>query len=355
MKILIAGGGTAGHVNAGIAIMDEFKKQDVNTQLLFVGTKRGIEKDLIPKAGYKIEYINSRGLNRESIPVLVYSICLIPISILQSLFILMRFRPNAVIGVGGFASGPVVLSSALLKKQVFLVEQNAVIGFTNRVLAKFAKHIFSAFPLKTFKDQTKVVVCGNPVRESIKPSDKVKANKTFTIFIFGGSQGARAINNCIIGSIQGLNSLGDIKVYHQTGKYDLENVLKAYKEATFDYQVFDYTMDIHKIYDEADVIVSRSGASTIFELINADLPSILIPLPTAADNHQYFNAKFLCDAGGAVMLEQKDLYPKTLVEKLGSFKSDPSILDEMRKKIRKMDVRGKLAQKEIVKRIRELS
>ncbi len=355
MRIMIAGGGTAGHVNAGIAIMDEFKKQDPNVQLLFVGTRRGIEKDLIPKAGHKIEFINSRGLNRESVPVLLYSMFLIPISMLQSLTILLKFKPDAVIGVGGFASGPVVLSSALLKKQIFLVEQNAVMGFTNRILSRFAKLIFSAFPLKTFKDQSKVLVYGNPVRESIKPSDKQSTNKTFTIFVFGGSQGARAINNCIIASIQGLNSIGDIKVYHQTGKYDLENVLTAYKEAKFEYQVFDYTLDIHKIYDEADIIVSRSGASTVFELINADLPSILIPLPTAADNHQYFNAKFLCDAGGAVMLEQKDLGPQKLVNRLKEFKDKPSLLDEMRKKIRKMEVRGKLAQKDIVKKIKELS
>jgi len=353
VKIIVAGGGTAGHVNAGVAILDEFRKQDSSNELLFIGTKRGIEKDLIPRAGYKIKYINSRGLNRESIGVLIYSTLLIPISIIQSLFIVLKFKPDAVIGVGGFASGPVVLSSALVGKNIFLVEQNAVMGFTNRMLSKFAKLIFSAFPLSK-KFEHKVFMCGNPVRDIIKPSNKIKTNSTFTIFVFGGSQGARAINYCVIDAIQRLNELGNIKIYHQTGKLDHQKVKDAYKSAKFEHKVFDYTIDINKIYEEADLVVSRAGASTIFELINSDVPSVLIPLPTSADNHQYFNAKFLCDAGGAVMLEQKDLSPQTLVEQIGKFKSTPRLLDEMRQKIQLMEVRGKLAQKAIVEKIREL-
>ncbi len=352
MKIIVAGGGTAGHVNAGIAILDEFKKQNTSDDLLFVGTKRGIEKDLIPKAGYKIKYINSRGLNRESIGVLVYSICLIPFSLIQSLFILVKFNPDAVIGVGGFASGPVVLCSAILRKPVFLVEQNAVMGFTNKILACFAKTIFSAFPLPK-KYQKKVCVCGNPVRETIKPSkNNVTKDKDFCVFVFGGSQGARAINYCIIDAIEALNSFDNIKIYHQTGKLDHQKVLEAYKKAKFKHDVFDYTLDIHKIYQEADVVVCRAGASTIFELINAGVPSILVPLPTAANNHQYFNAKFLCDAGGALMLEQKDLDPHNLVSKIQQLKSDPSLLIKMKQKIDAMPVKGKLAQKAIVENIK---
>jgi len=197
-------------------------------------------------------------------------------------------------------------------------------------------------------------MCGNPVRDIIKPSNKIKTNSTFTIFVFGGSQGARAINYCVIDAIQRLNELGNIKIYHQTGKLDHQKVKDAYKSAKFEHKVFDYTIDINKIYEEADLVVSRAGASTIFELINSDVPSVLIPLPTSADNHQYFNAKFLCDAGGAVMLEQKDLSPQTLVEQIGKFKSTPRLLDEMRQKIQLMEVRGKLAQKAIVEKIREL-
>ena len=354
MKVIIAGGGTAGHVNAGIAILDEFKKKDPSGQVLFVGTKRGIEKDLIPRAGYRIKYINSRGLNRESIGVLIYSVLLIPISIIQSLLIIIKFRPDAVIGVGGFASGPVVLSSALVRVPVFLVEQNAVMGFTNRILSRFAKLIFSAFPLSK-KHQSKVLVYGNPVREIIKASSAgVKKDPTFTVFVFGGSQGARAINYCVIDAIEKLNELGQIKVYHQTGKLDHEKVMEAYKKAKFEYNVFDYSLEIHKIYQETDLVVSRSGASTIFELINAGVPSILIPLPTSADNHQYFNAKFLCDAGGAVMLEQKQLNSKTLVDNINKLKSNTQLLSGMVKNIASMDVKGKMAQQAIVAKIMEL-
>ena len=354
MRVLVSGGGTAGHVNAGIAIRDEFKKQDPNIELLFIGTKRGIEKDLIPKAGYKISYINSRGLNRESLPILFYSFLLIPFSICQSIIHIFKFKPDAVLGVGGFVSGPVLLSSALLGRSVFLLEQNAVMGLTNKSLSKFAKIIFSAFPLKAGQDiLKKVVVCGNPVRGSIRAvTHKNNANK-LVIFIFGGSQGARAINNCIIGSIQKLNSLKDIKIYHQTGKLDFEKVKLAYKDATFEHEVFDYTYEIHKIYEEADLVISRSGAGTVFELMNAGLPSILVPLPTAADNHQYYNARYLADKKSAIVIEQKHLNPDTLVENIKNLMLNRSLLDEMRKNINTVELKGKVAQQEIVKLIRE--
>ncbi|MCX6111831.1 MAG: undecaprenyldiphospho-muramoylpentapeptide beta-N-acetylglucosaminyltransferase [Proteobacteria bacterium] len=366
MRIIVTGGGTAGHVNAGITILDEFKKRFPAGESLFIGTKRGLEKELIPRAGYKIKFIKARGLNRESIPVLIYSLFLIPFSIIHSVCIIMRFKPDAVIGVGGFASGPFVLASYILGKPVFLLEQNAVMGFTNRILIRFAKKIFIAFPLANIKkaDKHKAVLSGNPVRNSITLSSRyanmkvnvdvnknIQRNKTFNIFIFGGSQGARAINNCITDAIEKLNRIDSINIIHQTGRLEFEKIKDAYSGATFEYVVYDYIHGMAKIYDATDLVIARSGASTIFELIASGVPSILIPLPTAADNHQYYNAKFLSDNGVAELIEQKKLTPDFLVERIKYYKEHPEMLKTMSKKLSQIPAPKKRPEETIIETI----
>jgi UDP-N-acetylglucosamine--N-acetylmuramyl-(pentapeptide) pyrophosphoryl-undecaprenol N-acetylglucosamine transferase len=269
--------------------------------------------------------------------------------------------------VGGFASGPFVLASAFLGKPVFLLEQNAVMGFTNRTLLRFAKKIFVAFPLKNIKeaDAHKVVLAGNPVRSSIKPSKRYSLSvaqgigaaslssggKTFNIFVFGGSQGARAINNCIISAMALLNNIGSIKIVHQAGKLDFEKVKDAYKGAKFEHSVHDYIHGMDKIYDDTDLVIARSGASTIFELIASRLPSILVPLPTAADDHQYFNARFLSDKGAAEVIEQRTLTPELLAERIKFYKENQSALKEMNKKLEQVPVLKKKAEQIIVEAI----
>ena len=356
-KILVTGGGTAGHVNAGISIIEEFKKKYPQGEVLFVGTKRGIESTLITRASVPIKYINSRGLNRERLHILLYSMFLIPVSILQSMFIVLRYRPEAVIGVGGFCSGPVLLASSLLGKPIFVLEQNTVMGITNRIAARFAKRIFTAFPLSKYKND-KVLVCGNPIRNSIKASkkssEKLKGtlkDKSFNVFIFGGSQGSIAINKYITDAIPQLNKLNGVCLYHQTGKMDYERVMCEYRSATFEHEVFDYTHDIASIYDKADVVISRAGASTIFELISAKLPSILIPLPTAADNHQYFNAKFLKDSGACDLIEQKDLGKESIVEKLSNYIQNDKILVDMIKELEKLSIKDKRPEQIIIETV----
>ncbi|MEI6079101.1 MAG: undecaprenyldiphospho-muramoylpentapeptide beta-N-acetylglucosaminyltransferase [bacterium] len=357
MRIIVAGGGTAGHVNAGITILDEFRRSFPSGRSLFVGTRRGQERDLIPRAGYDIKFIRARGLNRESLPVLAYSLLLIPFSIIHSLFIVMNFKPDAVIGVGGFASGPLVLASAILGKPIFLLEQNAVMGFTNRLLIRFAKKIFVAFPLSNIKrsDEHKVVLAGNPVRSSIKPSSRYSNGKldkkTFNIFIFGGSQGARAINNCIASSVPMLNSIGPIKIVHQTGKLDLDRIKEAYKEAKFEYVVYDYIHGIDKVYDDTDLVIARSGSSTIFELIASRVPSILVPLPTAADNHQYFNAKFLSNKKAAELMEQKDMSCQSLVERLRYYIQNVDALKTMSNRLAEIELPKKRPEQIIIETI----
>ncbi len=357
-RILVTGGGTAGHVNAGISIIEQFKKESPSGEVLFVGTRRGIESTLISRAGYPIKYINSRGLNRERLHILLYSMFLIPVSIIQSFLIVLMFRPQAVVGVGGFCSGPVLLASWMLGRPVFILEQNTVMGITNRLSARFAKKVFTAFPLSKYDDMEKIIVCGNPIRSSIKPSKKSMAklkgepvNGSFNIFIFGGSQGSIAINKCITDSIPLLNKLKGVCVFHQTGKTDYERVRQEYKNAIFEHEVFDYTHDIASIYDRSDLVISRAGASTIFELISAKLPSILIPLPTAADNHQYFNAKFLKDRGACELIGQNDLNKEVLLEKINSYMGNKQALVEMIKKLEPIFVNDKRAEQIIIEAI----
>ena len=362
MKIIVSGGGTAGHVNAGITILDEFKKKFPEGRSLFIGTKRGLEKELVPRAGYEVKFIRARGLNRESIPVLMYSLFLIPFSIIHSMCMIIRFKPDAVVGVGGFASGPVVLASYILGKPVFLLEQNSVMGFTNRILVRFAKKIFVAFPLVNIKksDEHKSVLSGNPVRNSITKSSRY-ANKDvdtskdvsrkFNIFVFGGSQGARAINNCVTAAINELNLIGSINIIHQTGKLEFEKIKDAYKDAKFEYVIYDYIHGMSNIYDSTDLVIARSGASTIFELIAAGVPSLLIPLPTAADNHQYYNAKFLSDRGAAELIEQKQLTPKFLVERIKYYKEHSEALKGMSKKLSEIPTPKKRAEEIIIETI----
>ena len=349
IKLIVAGGGTAGHINAGLSIMEEFEKKHSAT-CLFVGTKRGMESKLLPRSNRKIAYISSRGLSRQSLPIFIYSLLLLPVSLIQSLIIVSRFKPDAVIGVGGYSSGPVILASWLFRVPIFLLEQNAILGLSNRLLIGFAKKLFSAFPIKNKKYETKIVKLGNPIRSDIKKSKG--SLKPFTIFIFGGSQGARAINQAVAACIPMLNKLKDIKIIHQAGRLDVASVKKAYKDADFEYEVHEYIYDIASVYQQTDLVISRAGASTIFELLSARLPSILIPLPTAADDHQRHNAMFLSDNDCCELLEQKKLSPEKLYERISYYTSDTSRLSSMKKALEKLARTNKnQAQKLIVEQI----
>jgi UDP-N-acetylglucosamine--N-acetylmuramyl-(pentapeptide) pyrophosphoryl-undecaprenol N-acetylglucosamine transferase len=271
----------------------------------------------------------------------------------------MFFRPQAVVGVGGFCSGPVLFASWLLRRPIFILEQNTVMGVTNKISARFARKVFTAFPLSKYSDP-KVVVCGNPIRNSISASKRSLAKQSnsitddkFNVFIFGGSQGSMAINKCITEAIPLLNKIKGLSLCHQTGKADYERVRQEYKMAIFEHEVFDYTHDIASIYDKADVVISRSGASTIFELISAKLPSILVPLPTAADNHQYFNAKYLRDVGACDLIEQKEFTPENLNKKIISYMSNKDILVNMIKNMDGLSVRGKRPEEIIIEAVSE--
>ena len=311
MRTLIAGGGTGGHVFPGIAIAEEVVTRHPGNDVVFVGTARGLEATVVPKAGFPIELIEVRGLKGKGLVDTLRNLMLLPLALWQSLQILRRWRPDIVVGVGGYASGPVVLAAWLLRIPTAIQEQNAIAGLTNRVLGRIAQAAFTAFPeAARHFPRHKVYQLGNPIRRTLmenfmRPEAQHDASR---LLVFGGSQGAHALNMRVVESLPHLADLRErLRVTHQTGARDREQVENGYRACGFDPDVREFITDMSAAYAGADLIVCRAGATTLAELTVCRKPSILVPFPAAADNHQVQNAKSLVDAGAAVMIEERDL------------------------------------------------
>ena len=311
MRMLVAGGGTGGHVFPGIALAEEVVTRHPSNDVVFAGTARGLEASVVPAAGFPIELIEVKGLKGKGLVGALLNLVLIPRAFLQSWRILKRWRPDVVVGVGGYASGPVVLMAWLMRIPTAVQEQNAIAGFTNRVLGKFVDAAFTAFPeaVRHFS-RRKVYQLGNPIRRQLmdnymRPRIEHGAPR---LLVFGGSQGAHALNMRVIEALPHLADLRDrIQITHQTGSRDREYVEKGYRACGFTPDVREFITDMSAAYAEADLVVCRAGATTLAELTVCKKPSILVPFPAAADNHQVLNAKSLVDAGAAVMIEERDL------------------------------------------------
>jgi len=353
MKIVIAGGGTGGHIFPAISIAEEIMKQSDDNEVLFVGTNNGMEKDLIPSLGFNLKIINSRGIIGKGFMYKIKSIISALNGIFSSFGILRSFQPDLVLGVGGYVSGPTVLSAYLSFIPTAICEQNTVPGVTNRILSKFTKKIFV-----TFKDsinyfpEDKVVVTGNPLRSSLIESSLIEEEikSGFTVFIMGGSQGATNLNALIPGALAALKIRG-LNVVHQTGRTDMEEVDKKYKELGIDAEVYTFIDDIAEYYRNSDLIISRSGAGAISEITAFGKASVLIPYPYAAHNHQYLNARFMENAGASVLINEEELTEKYLSAKIEEIliKDKLSLMSEASIKLAKPD-----AAKEIVEQLYSL-
>jgi UDP-N-acetylglucosamine--N-acetylmuramyl-(pentapeptide) pyrophosphoryl-undecaprenol N-acetylglucosamine transferase len=310
--LLIAGGGTGGHVLAGVAVADAWKKKHGEvSQVLFVGAAGGIEEKLVPRSGYPLELISLGSLNRVSVTRKLKTSFQLPLAIYRALKLVLCHRPTAVLGVGGYASGPVVLAARLAaifggeRSTAAILEQNTVPGFTNRTLAKFVRLIFCAFPGTERGFPGREVLCtGNPVRSSMSRLASARRDP-FVVFAFGGSQGAIGMNTMIIEALPQLRDLaGRLAFIHQTGEKDYERVLKAHQDAGTGARVEKFIHEMPAAYAEASLVICRAGASTLSEIAAVGRASVLVPLPTAADNHQESNARIFADAGAAVLALQ---------------------------------------------------
>lgn len=335
MKVLIAAGGTGGHIYPGIAIANEIMARDPGSEVLFVGTARGLEKKIVPDNGYQLSLINSAGLKGVGIAAKVKGMAVLPKSFIEARRIIRQFRPHVVVGAGGYVSGPVLLMAKIMGVPTLVMDSNALPGFTNRQLARFVDKAALTFDEAMPFFGKKGVVTGNPVRnEFFEISDKQRTAATH-ILIFGGSQGARAINNAMI---EALDKLGDnITITHQTGEADFENVRTAYASSKFaESDVRPFISDIFVEFEKADLIICRAGATTCAEIAAAGRPAIMVPFPLAADDHQRKNAEAM-QAGGAVkMILQKDISGEVLANEINDLVSSPETLTEMSVAARKL-------------------
>jgi UDP-N-acetylglucosamine--N-acetylmuramyl-(pentapeptide) pyrophosphoryl-undecaprenol N-acetylglucosamine transferase len=317
MRIIIAGGGTGGHLFPGISIAEAFKIRKDRNKILFVGSRRGIEEGLIPKMGYDLRTIPVSGIRGKPLPRKLISLLTIPPGIAASLRINKEFRPDLVIGVGGYASGPVVLAAYLMGIKRAIQEQNAVPGSTNRLLGKLSDAVFISFEdSRSYFPQGKTILTGNPVRrELLRGFEDTRNGDKFTLFIFGGSQGAHRINEKMVEALDWLEEGRDtLRIIHQTGEDDLEFVSRNYQRRGFHASVKVFIDDMASCYRDAHLVICRSGATTVSELTACRRASILIPYPQAIHNHQTLNAKALLKAGAARMISNSDLTGKLLAD-----------------------------------------
>jgi UDP-N-acetylglucosamine--N-acetylmuramyl-(pentapeptide) pyrophosphoryl-undecaprenol N-acetylglucosamine transferase len=338
MKVLIAAGGTGGHIYPGIAIAHEFKKRDVNTEILFVGTPRGLESKIVPREGFNLEMIQVGALKNVPVVQRGKTIIQLPLSFVSALNILRRFKPDVVIGVGGYSAGPTLLMAALTRVPTMIVEPNAMPGFTNRVLARFVDTAALSFEEAKKYCRGKGQVTGNPVRSDFALLQKKTRGEQIHILVFGGSQGAHAINTAMVGTLPLLSAKKDkLVITHQTGEQDFKIVKEGYEAAGFtEADVRPFILDMANQFAQADVLLCRSGATTAAEVAAAGKAAIFIPFPFAADDHQRKNAEAFERAGAGRMIIQKELSPERLAEELFRLIETPGEIDKMEEASRKL-------------------
>jgi UDP-N-acetylglucosamine--N-acetylmuramyl-(pentapeptide) pyrophosphoryl-undecaprenol N-acetylglucosamine transferase len=315
-SVVIAGGGTGGHLYPGIALAKALMKHDADIQITFIGTRQGIESRILPREGFRLKTILSGGLlGKKGIGRLINWLKL-PVSILQSMGYLLMNRPRLVVGVGGYVSGPVALSAWALRIPMLIHEQNTVPGATNRWLGKVASKVAITFEMsKKYFPADKVVETGNMIREEFTEvkAANVPIGEKFTVLIVGGSQGAQSINRGLLAALDKLAPVKDrLHIIHQTGQSDEAEVQAGYKHKGFSADARAFIYDMADQYRKASLIICRSGATTLAEVTALGIPSVLVPFPFAAHNHQVHNARALEFNGAAQVILDKDVNGKLL-------------------------------------------
>ncbi len=329
MRVIIAGGGTGGHVIPGLAIAQELKN-NYNVEVLFIGTARGIENRLVPAAGFSLRLVKVGALKNVSVATRLKTTFDLPRAVWESLRIFSEFRPDVVIGVGGYASGPAMLAAIVRRIPTLAFEPNVVPGFANRVVARFVSEAAVHFA-ETSKYFPRCSVTGVPVRQAFfNVANNRNGNGNPTLLVFGGSQGAHAINRAVLDAAALLRErIPKLHIVHQTGERDYNDAQAVYANIGGDAEVYRFIDDMPSIFARADLLLCRSGASTVAEMAAAGKPAIFVPFPRAADDHQKRNAEALEKAGAAVMIEQSNLTPGNLVETVCSLLSDLARLAKM--------------------------
>lgn len=349
MRVIITGGGTGGHIYPAIAIADRIKKEDPNAEILFVGTERGLESEIVPQNGYEIKTITVSGFNRKKLHKNLKTIHKVMKGLRESNAIINSFKPDMVIGTGGYVCGPIVFAASLKGIKTFIHEQNAYPGVTNKILSRFVDRIFVSFEesKKYFKAKDKIILTGNPLRQDFSNQDSNRlreklglSRNDFAIVCFGGSRGAEKINSNIIKVLDVFNKIEDIKLFFITGKVHYQSIMNKIESKSIhlsdNIKIMDYVHNMSDYMGACDLVISRAGALTLAEINATGKPSILIPSPHVTANHQYHNAKVVADHGGAYIVEEKDLNEEKIISIIFKLKNCEEILYEMGKHSKEM-------------------
>ncbi len=342
IRLIVSGGGTGGHLFPGIAVAEAVLARSAESEVLFVGTGRHTDVRVLESRSFAHAVIKCQGLKGKTVLQKISSVLQLPLALVNAARLIKKFKPDLVLGVGGYVTGPVLMAAKILGVHTCIHEQNSVPGMANRKLGRFVSKVFLSIPgSEKYFDQEKSVMTGNPVRkELIEIAEEKKPGKGQTLLTIGGSLGAHRVNTLMIGAMKKMKDQWPkhFKVIHQTGTADEKMVKDHYEEIGLSATVAPFFDDMAALYKQADVVISRAGATSIAEMAVLKLPMILIPFPYAADNHQQKNGDYLVKGGAAKMFIEKDLTEELLVEEITNLLGS----EEKRKKM--SAAAGKLAR-----------
>ena len=324
-KIMIVAGGTGGHIFPGIAVAEHLKAQ--GWQVVWLGTADRMEADVVPRHGIDIRYIEVKGVRGNGLLRLLKAPFMVIKAILQARKIMQHEKPNVLLGMGGYVTGPAGVAAKLLGIPVLVHEQNAVAGMSNKLLAKIATQVMAAFPSAFEIENCKIV--GNPVRSSVATSTKEFDSESCNVLVVGGSLGAKVFNDELPNVFKELNGLNRLSIKHQTGKGHLAEVTKSYQACGLEAQVSEFIHDMDKAYAWADIVVCRAGALTVSEVAAAGKMALFVPYPYAVDDHQTANANYLVEKKAALIIQQKEMTQTKLVELLKPYVENKNLINEM--------------------------
>lgn len=346
LRVIIAGGGTGGHLFPGIAIAEVLMKRQPESRIMFVTSGKKIEETVLAKTRFEKKLISVEGIKGRGLLAKLAAVSKLPNGLMDAIRLLREFYPDVVIGMGAYSAGPIIAAAWLLRMHRVICEQNSIPGLTNRLLAGMAEKIYVSFPDTRFKPSVshKIEFTGNPVRDEIRslaenqkkqdiPAEA--GQKRFNILVLGGSQGAHSINMAVIDSVIYLKDTARFRFVHQTGARDTEEVTKVYRQMQVESLVAPFFDHMADLYQGADLVVCRSGATTVAELMVSGKAAVFIPFPFATDDHQVINARALVDGGAAEMILEKDLNGRVLAEKIDFYARHPGLITDMERKIRR--------------------
>jgi len=362
LKVLMAGGGTAGHINPGLAIANYLKQKHPDAQIKFVGTERGLETRLVTREGYELELIKVRGFKRKLSFDTIIAIKELFQGMVEARKIIKIYKPDIVIGTGGYVCGPVLFNAAMMKIPTLIHEQNAYPGVTNKILSRYADAVAISFKEseKYFKSAKKIALTGNPVRDEILHTDKVSARKRLgissnsrVVVVVGGSRGAQNINNSVVDMLKKYYNSNDFNIIFATGEAQYDRTMESLgKDIAPTVEVVPYIYNAADVYAAADLMVCRAGAITLSELTAMGIPAILIPSPFVTANHQEYNARSLEKNGAAVVILEKELSGNVLYNQIMSLLKNREQLSRMASNSKKMGITN--ATEKIYSMIREV-